>query len=400
MPVLTLPRLLLTLVSLAVLGAAVYLLWTWGQGRAVLGPDGVWRHVHGPAWALYTGGALLAWSFLGRFVILALIPGGPDPAAHDRARQTLRAADGAAVAVEVSGRADGPPLVFTHGWGLDSSAWAWLCAGLADRFRIVVWDLPGLGRSDRPKGRLSLEALADALAVVLEATVERPAILAGHSIGGMVIQTLFRTHPDLARDKVAGVVLLNTTYDNPLHTMWLSPLWRALQKPVLEPMAWLTVALSPLAWLTNWQSYLSGSAQLAMRLTGFGRHPTRRQVDLAALLSTRNSPAVQARGNLAMFHWSSEEGLKSIRCPMLVIAGGKDIVTLPAAGEVICSRVPGARLWLSEGAGHLGPMEAAGAYAREIALFAETALRTSRADALHPSPRSRGIRPDDRTPLH
>lgn len=402
MPVLTLPRLLLTLVSLALLAGAAYLLWSWERGYDVLGADGLWRHVHGPGWRLYTGGGLLAWSFLGRFAVLALIPGGARPADSVPTRRTLRGRDGAEIALAISGRGDGPTVVLTHGWGLDSTSWAWLRAGLADRFRIVVWDLPGLGHSRQPKdGRLSVERLADTLATVIEATVERPAIVVGHSIGGMTVQTLFRIHPELARDRIAGVVLLNTTYENPVRTMWLSPLWRALQTPVLEPLSWLTVALTPLAWLSNWQSYLSGSAQIAIRLTGFGRYATRSQVDRAALLAARNSPAVQAKGNIAMFHWSMGEALSAIGRPTLVVAGERDIVTLPVASEVIGARIPEARLSVIEGAGHLGPLEAAQAYSREIAAFAETTLRMSRpitpetSDRARPPPRA-----EDRPTLH
>jgi pimeloyl-ACP methyl ester carboxylesterase len=392
----------MTMVSLALLGGAIYLLWTWGRGQDVLGADGVLRHVHGPAWWLYAGAALAAWSLLGRFAVLALMPRGDDPPVHDRAQRMVRTANGAEIAVEVTGRADGPTLILTHGWGMDSSTWSWLRPRLADRFRLVAWDLPGLGRSGRPKsGPLSIEGLADALAAVVDATADRPAILVGHSIGGMVVQTLFRTQPEVARAKVAGVALLNTTYENPLRTMWLSGLWRTLQKPVLEPAAWLSVALFPLLWLSNWQSYLSGSTQLAMRLTGFGRRPTRRQVDHAALLATRNSPAVQAKGNLAMFHWSAGDGLRSMRVPTLVLAGARDIVTLPVAAEVICSRVPGARLSMIEGAGHFGPLEASEAYGREIAAFAETALATPRPVAAGDgATRARPDRPEDRPHLH
>lgn len=370
---------MLSLLSWAVLAGGAYLLWTWAQGYEVRDAYGVWRHVHGPAWRLGVGAPLLAWSFLGRFVVLALMPKGDPVDIQHRERQALRLANGADLAVEVSGRRDGPTLILTHGWGLDSSAWSWLRPALEHRFRLVTWDLPGLGRSTAPKdGRLTLERLAEALAAVLDAHGQRPVVLIGHSIGGMTVQTLFRDRPEFARAKAAGVVLINTTYQNPLHTMVLSRLWLALQKPVLEPMSWATVALSPLIWLSNWQSYLSGSSQLAMRLTGFGRWATGRQVDAAARLTTQGSPAVQAKGNLAMFHWEGLARDNLIDCPALVIAGSKDIVTKPIAGELIASRIRGARMSIVDGAGHLGPMEAASAYAAEIAAFAEDAFRAPR----------------------
>lgn len=376
MPILGLPRLLFSLVSLAILAAAVYLLARWLHGYDVRDAYGVWRHVRGPAWSLYLGCALLAWSFLGRFVILALLPAsGDDPALTRAAAHRIAAPDGGELHVEISGRADGPTLVLTHGWGLDSRAWSWARRDLGERFRLVTWDLPGLGRSSRPKdGKLSLERFARALAAVIEHTSDRPVILVGHSIGGMIAQTLFRACPELARTRVAGVVLLNTTYENPLRTMLFNRLWLALQKPVLEPMSWLTVALSPLVWLSNWQSYLSGASQLAMRLAGFGRYARRRQVDAMALLATQNSPAVQAKGNLAMFAWAAREVLPTIPVPMLVVAGEKDIITLPIASEVIVARTPRSELLPVEGVGHMGLLERAAEYDREIGDFAQRVL--------------------------
>ncbi len=53
-------------------------------------------------------------------------------------------------------------------------------------------------------------------------------MLVGHSIGGMTIQTLARDHPELFGREVVGVVLLNTTYTNPLKTMILPRLMQAL----------------------------------------------------------------------------------------------------------------------------------------------------------------------------
>ncbi len=115
----------------------------------------------------------------------------------------------------------------------------------------------------------------------------------------MTIQTLIRHNPEV-QGRVAGLVLLDTTYTNPLRTMILSGLATALQRPLLEPAMKLVIAFQPLAWLSKWQSYLSGSAHLSHRL-GFGKYATRTQLDHASLLSTRNPPGVMARGDLAMF---------------------------------------------------------------------------------------------------
>jgi pimeloyl-ACP methyl ester carboxylesterase len=367
--------------SLAILLGAAYLLWSWQHGYDWRGADGLWRHSQGAAWRLYMGGGLLAWSAFGRFIVLATL--GKRSAVNVDPKSgrpmTLTLADGSVIAYEVSGRLDGPTLLFTHGWGLDRTVWAWAKRDLGDRFRLVTWDLPGLGASRGPTdGRYTIDRFAQALGALLETVSERPAILVGHSIGGMTVQTLFRALPEIAKAKVAGVVLLDTTYENPTRTMWLSPLWRALQRPLLEPLSWLTVGLSPIIWMSNWQSYFSGTAHLAMRLTGFGRRAPRDQVDLTARLACQGNPAVQAKGNLAMFHWSVLPDLARVTAPVLVLTGTRDIVTMPAAGDLIGHRVPVGEAQLVEGAGHMGFIENFGAYNKAIETFAETALRTPR----------------------
>ena len=49
----------------------------------------------------------------------------------------------------------------------------------------------------------------------------------------MATQTLFRAAPEHVRQGVAGVVLLDTTHEDPVRTMWLSGLWRALKAPLI-----------------------------------------------------------------------------------------------------------------------------------------------------------------------
>lgn len=192
----------------------------------------------------------------------------------------------------------------------------------------------------------------------------------GHSIGGMTIQTLVRDDPDFINVYVAGLVLLNTTYTNPLRTMILGPLMRALRWPLIEPLMWLAIPLLPLVWLSAWQSYLSGSAHLANRI-GFGKHVTRSQLNATALLATRNSPAAQARGNLAMFRWDATDALSNIEVPVLVIGGGVDIVTKPDASQVIAATAGTPDVSIVKDVNHMGFLERCDIYNGAIAAFAE-----------------------------
>jgi pimeloyl-ACP methyl ester carboxylesterase len=366
-------RALFALLSLIILAAAGYLLWSWYHGDLIRDADGVLRHRD--SWRLWTGLALFAWSFLGRSLVLPLLARrDQDPMRLERGDgRLIESTTGAKLWVETYGPEEAQPLILTHGWSLDSRIWHYAKRDLAGRFRLIVWDLPGLGRSKRARAKVDMAGFAQDLATVLGLAGGRPAVLVGHSIGGMVIQTLARDRSELFGREVSGVVLLDTTYTNPLKTMILSGLAQALRWPVIEPMMRLKILLQPLSWLSSWQSYVSGSSHIATRL-GFGRYVTRSQLDRTTLLMTMQKPAVSAHGDLAMFRWDANDALRSCQVPVLVIGGSKDIVTKPEASDHIARSAGTGRLQIIEGVNHMGPVERADAYHDAIAAFADTVV--------------------------
>jgi len=198
----------------------------------------------------------------------------------------------------------------------------------------------------------------------------------------MTVQTFCSHHPELLNGRVAAIVLENTTHTNPLETMILSRVFRPLQ-PVVEFAFMLDMVLSPALWVMNWQAWLSGATHAAVRFTAFGARPTREQLDRTARLITMNSPAVQARGNIAMLRWSMTDCLPRIDVPALVFVGGRDLITKDHAGEAIAAALPQARLVRVEDAGHMGPIEQAAFYNEQIGDFVEfVRLLRSRAPAL------------------
>lgn len=390
MPLLALTRILFGAVSLGLLALSIYWLYTWGRGDLVTAADGA-VYTHRESWRLWAGLGILAFSFLGRWIVL-LVLAGPDRAPSLPTRSGGRLIDGAGgstLYVERHGPADGPLVIFTHGWGLDSTIWNCARRDLATQMRLLTWDLPGMGRS-RLGADLSLEHFSDNLKAVIEQAGRRRVILVGHSIGGMTIQTLARDHPELVQERVAGVVLLNTTYINPLRTMILSPLLQALRLPVLQPLMYLMIGLQPLVWLMAWQSYLSGSAHMAQRL-GFGPDVTRSQLEHVTLLITRNPPGVQARGNLAMFRWDATDALTGLGVPTLVLAGDRDIVTKAEAGQRIAAGIARAELRIVPRANHMGPLEQAAVYHEAIADFVRETSTEDREVGAQPATLAAGL---------
>lgn len=372
MPFTALFKLVLSLASLALLAAAAWLLWSWWDGRLVPAADGEGLVFIRDGWRLWTGTALLAWTLLGRLPVTLLLARGDTDASRPRREdgEFIQGANGARLYVERRGGGSGLRLVMTHGWGLDSTIWDYASRGLGRTHPMTVWDLPGLGKSRVQADGINLSAFAQDLRKVVEFSGTEPVVLVGHSIGGMAIQTLVRDDPEFVRAQVRGIVLINTTYTNPLRTMVAAPFLLALQKPLLEPMFHLMAWLQPLAWLGAWHGYLNGTAHITSRF-GFGRYVTRSQLEHVTLLTTRNAPGVQARGNLAMFDWDASEALRGLDVPVLVLGGDGDIVTKPEASEALAARAQG-RLEIIDGVNHMGFVEKSDVYHHAIAVFVGT----------------------------
>jgi pimeloyl-ACP methyl ester carboxylesterase len=167
------------------------------------------------------------------------------------------------------------------------------------------------------------------------------------------------------------MVLLHTTYTNPLRTAFLAPLWSALERPLIVPLNWLTIALAPLAWLSNLQSFLNGSLHLATRFTSFGGNQSRGDVHHAAWLAVKAWPAVVARGNLAMLEFDESTSLADIDIPVLVIGAAYDRLTKIEASNTIERKLPNGR-FASVAAGHLGHWEQHARVSELIGEFAES----------------------------
>jgi pimeloyl-ACP methyl ester carboxylesterase len=330
---------------------------------------------------LAAGVALLALAIAGRFAAsglhrIFLRKGNDDPKpSRDGEIRRLPRPDGSVLQVEFYGPPDGPALILTHGWGADSTEWYYLKKHLSDRFRLIVWDLPGLGLSRRPDNRdYSLEKLAGDLDAVLALAGNRPAVLVGHSIGGMITLTFCRLFPEALGTRVGGLVLAHTTYTNPVRTTKNAPLFTALEKPVIVPLLHLTIALWPLVWLMNWLSYLNGSAHRSVRQGSFAGTETSGQVDFVARFVPQAPPDVMARGMFGMLRYDATGVLGSIGVPALVVAGDLDTTTIPEASESIDRGLPVSDLVTLSPARHVGLIEHEEQFNRLVGDFAGSCL--------------------------
>lgn len=112
----------------------------------------------------------------------------------------IESSDGVGLEVLVDGPQGAVPLVCLHGITASADEFGWLAERLIQEYRVVRPSLRGHGDSDRTSdgSYTGPGYVADAIAV-LEEAVERPALVLGHSLGGVVALAVAQQRPDLVR---------------------------------------------------------------------------------------------------------------------------------------------------------------------------------------------------------
>ncbi|MGP3756879.1 alpha/beta fold hydrolase [Streptomyces sp. IBSNAI001] len=127
--------------------------------------------------------------------------------------------DGAELTVYFDGPADAPvTIVLVHGLSVTADLWRLHTPALAAQgLRVVRYDQRAHGQSTRGTAPIRLEKLADDLSFLIDNCVPHgPLVLAGHSMGGMTLQTLTTMRPDLL-PRIQGLLLISTP-DGPVTT--------------------------------------------------------------------------------------------------------------------------------------------------------------------------------------
>lgn len=340
---------------------------------------------------LILGAALVGVSLFGRGPVLAMFP--RESKAGDAAPQgrpdSVVGAGGAHLHVERYGPPDGWPIVLVQGFDADHTVWTPMLSALSESHQVLVWDLPGLGRSHRPYddvydlGRVSAD-----LAAVLKLLDGRPALLAGWSTGAAAVLAYCRDHPEALGAEVAGVALLNP----------------ATAPPATGAMVGADLLLSPLVQMMNWTGYLNGALHLAARSTAFGHAPSREAADTAARLAAEASPWVQAKGALALRAADLSGTAPRLTTPVLAVAGDCDLVVRPDTVQALAEAAPDGEFVLLAGVGHAGPLERPDLYGRALGGFAskvferlERLTRPRHADVLRRPSALYEFRPEPRS---
>lgn len=355
MPLVLIALFLILLSTAGFVAADIYLFREWYLYRDTINDDYASRCLIGAI-------ALLLFNIGGRKPIAWLVSSrkrkDDDPKIeYSNTYDRIKRPDGSEIHIQFEGKADGQPILFVHGWNATSAEWYYQRKRLANNYRLILIDLPGLGKSVRPSNKdFSLAKMANDIDAVIKHANLKNVILYGHSIGGMIILT-YCTKVATSVENIRGVILEHTTYTNPTKTALFNKVLTAIQKPVLEPLCWIMIALSPIFWLSKWMSYLNGNLLLSTRFITFTGTQTPKQLDFISRLSAMAPPAVFARGMLGMFRYDVTKEIENLKVPALIIAANKDRLTLPKASYEMDSKIPDSILHEVAPGGHQALIE-------------------------------------------
>jgi pimeloyl-ACP methyl ester carboxylesterase len=237
---------------------------------------------------------------------------------------SVRTEDGFDLAVQISGREDGPPLLLLAGQANSHLWWTDLRHAFDDHCRVITVDYRGTGRSRGPVDAWSTSSFAADAAHVLASVGVTSAAVYGTSMGGRVAQMLAVEHPALVHRLV-----LACTSPGGAHAVERSP---AVRRSLGEPdTATRRRTLHELFYTEAWP------------------HPP----EDSHLFGDVTMTAAESRAHLrASDRHDAWDALPRISAPTLVLHGGADRMAPVQNAHLLASRIPTARTHVVERGRH------------------------------------------------
>jgi pimeloyl-ACP methyl ester carboxylesterase len=241
-------------------------------------------------------------------------------------------------------RGEGPAVVLLHGNGvmLQDFEVSGVLGLAAEKHRVIAFDRPGFGHSDRPRTTIwTPAAQAKLIAHALKQLDIGPAVVVGHSWGSIVALTMALNHADT----VAGLVLVSGYYYGSVRPDVVPSSLPAI--PVLGDIIANTTA--PLTGLLVGPIGVKASFAPAAVSDKFAEFPKALALRPSQLRATAADTAMMIPGAMAI---SSRYG--ELRLPVIILAGEGDlIVHVGKHAELLARDVADAELRIVPGQGHL-----------------------------------------------
>jgi sigma-B regulation protein RsbQ len=237
--------------------------------------------------------------------------------------------------VSVSGRPDGQPMLFAHGFGCDQNMWRLVVPAFADAYRIVLFDHVGSGRSDLaaydPAKYDTLDGYASDVLEICDALDLREVVFVGHSVSAMVGVLAAVREPD----RFSSLVLVGPSpryIDDEGYVGGFS------KADISELLASLD------------SNYLGWSSAMAPVIMG---NPDRPELGEELTNSfCRTDPDVARHFARVTFLSDNREDLPDVPVPTLVLQCSSDVIAPQSVGEYVRDRIPDSSYVLMTATGH------------------------------------------------
>jgi pimeloyl-ACP methyl ester carboxylesterase len=285
-------------------------------------------------------------AYVAQRAVLSAIRHEPDPDAgqldrfeFDEARR-LPSDDGASLYTVARGH--GPPILFSHGVTISSKVWVKQFRELPDAgVRVIAFDHRGHGESSLGSTGHSLTNLAGDLRSIIEGLDLTDVVIVGHSMGGVAAQVFALQHRDVLHARVRGLVLLSTLAKTSVAS---SRQLRALAERVTGSVDLRSVMERP------------NIGTMCARV-GFGRQAPASHVELNRQMLATCDRATVREATAVLLGLDLTGELPSLDIPTLVIGGTADVITPSSEARRLAALIPGARLELLRGTGHMVMLE-------------------------------------------
>ena len=263
----------------------------------------------------------------------------------------VRGGGGLRLHVREWGNADGPPVLFIHGWSQSHLCWAkQYQSALAEEFRLVAYDLRGHGMSEaplQPEHYTNAQLWADDVAAIIDQLhLDRP-VLVGWSYGGFVICDYLRAH---GQDRIAAIDFVAAAV-----TLGEAAFGTLIGPGFLDHFADATSDDLPTS--------IQGMRALVRAFPVKPFPPD----EVETLLASSMAVPAQIRSNLMAREIDGDDVLPTLEVPLLVTQGRSDTGVLPAMAEHVLATCPTAEPSWYEAVGHTAHLEDPDRFNRELA---------------------------------
>jgi sigma-B regulation protein RsbQ len=254
--------------------------------------------------------------------------------------------------LHITGRPDGQPMVFAHGFGCDQNMWRYVAPRFEDRYKVVLFDHIGAGNSDLsafdPQRYTSLVAYADDVLEICRELDLRDVVFVGHSVSAMIGVLAAAEEPD----RFSKLVLVGPS---PRYIDDDGYIGGFGEQDIVELLESLE------------SNYLGWSSAMAPAIMGNADRP-----ELAGELEAsfcRTDPAIARQFARVTFMSDNRADLQRVKIPTLVLQCTNDVIAPTVVGEYVRDQLPNSTLVMLDATGHCPNLSAPEETANAIEAF-------------------------------